>query len=403
MTRSTLSFDSAVATGRGDDGTTGLLFGGDRVRKDDLRTEAYGTVDEAVACLGVARADLGVRAQLGVLSANFGSLSDVILRLQRELFAVGAELATNPDNRDRQQDGATRVSREMVDGLDALVRETEAAIELPREFVVPGETRVSAVPGGRADRRAPSRAPDRHPRRLRRRHRRRPRPPLPEPARRPALDPRPRGRAGGGETVHHGPGLEGTRPIERGSAPKERIVTDQTTTRPPLPPSQAPLSPTQLGVRPAPALVQQLLLGAFGWMFAGLLLTAGVAYLVGGNQQVIDTVGQYWFLIAIGQFALAIGIQGAINRISPTASLGLFFVYAASMGFTIALIVSFYTTASVASAFFAAAAMFGAAAVYGAVTKRELAKLGGILFMGLIGILVASVVNIFLGSGPSAG
>ena len=60
-------------------------------------------------------------------------------------------------------------------------------------------------------------------------------------------------------------------------------------------------------------------------------------------------------------FALAIGIQGAINRISPTASLGLFFVYAATMGFTIALIVSFYTTASVASAFFAAAAMFGAA------------------------------------------
>jgi uncharacterized protein len=177
-------------------------------------------------------------------------------------------------------------------------------------------------------------------------------------------------------------------------------VTDQTTTRPPLPPSQAPLSPSQLGVRPAPALVQQLLLGAFGWMFAGLLLTAGIAYLVGGNQQIIDTVGQYWFLIAIGQFALAIGIQGAINRISPTASLALFFVYAASMGFTVALIVSFYTTASVASAFFSAAAMFGAAAVYGAVTKRELAKLGGILFMGLIGILVASVVNIFLGSGP---
>jgi cob(I)alamin adenosyltransferase len=144
MTRSTLSFDSAVATGRGDDGTTGLLFGGDRVRKDDLRTEAYGTVDEAVAALGVARADLGVKAQLGNLSANFGSLADVILRLQRELFAVGAELATNPDHRDRQQDGATRVSRAMVEGLDALLRETEAAIELPKEFVVPGETRVSA-------------------------------------------------------------------------------------------------------------------------------------------------------------------------------------------------------------------------------------------------------------------
>ncbi len=145
MTRSTLSFDSAVATGRGDDGTTGLLFGGDRVRKDDLRTEAYGTVDEAVAALGLARAELGMKAQYGALSPNLGGLGEVILRLQRELFAVGAELATNPEHRDRQQDGTTRVSDEMVDGLDALLRETEAAIELPREFVVPGETRLSAA------------------------------------------------------------------------------------------------------------------------------------------------------------------------------------------------------------------------------------------------------------------
>jgi cob(I)alamin adenosyltransferase len=145
MTRSTLSFDSAVATGRGDDGTTGLLFGGDRVRKDDLRTEAYGTVDEAVAALGMARAELGMKAQYGALSPNLGGLGELILRLQRELFAVGAELATNPDHRDRQQDGTTRVSGEMVDGLDALLRETEAAIELPREFVVPGESRLSAA------------------------------------------------------------------------------------------------------------------------------------------------------------------------------------------------------------------------------------------------------------------
>ena len=145
MTRSTLSFDSAVATGRGDDGTTGLLFGGDRIRKDDLRTEAYGTVDEAVAALGLARAELGMKAQYGALSPNLGGLGEVILRLQRELFVVGAELAPNPDHRDRQQDGTTRGSAEMVDGLDALLRETEAAIELPREFVVPGESRLSAA------------------------------------------------------------------------------------------------------------------------------------------------------------------------------------------------------------------------------------------------------------------
>ncbi len=144
MTARRLPFDSAVATGRGDDGTTGLLFGGDRVRKDDLRTEAYGTLDEAVAALGLARAELAMKEQYGVLSPSFGGLAELILRLQRELFVAGAELATNPAARDRQRDGETRVSAAMVEGLDTVLRETEAAIELPREFVVPGETRVSA-------------------------------------------------------------------------------------------------------------------------------------------------------------------------------------------------------------------------------------------------------------------
>ena len=65
MARSSL--DSVVATGKGDDGTTGLLYGGDRIRKDDLRTEAYGTIDEAVAALGLARAELSVKRQYGTL------------------------------------------------------------------------------------------------------------------------------------------------------------------------------------------------------------------------------------------------------------------------------------------------------------------------------------------------
>jgi cob(I)alamin adenosyltransferase len=144
MTARRLPFDSAVATGRGDDGTTGLLFGGPRVRKDDQRTEAYGTLDEAVAALGLARAELRMKAEYGVLSPRFGGLADLILRLQRELFVAGAELATNPEARPKQRDGETRVTASMVDALDATLREMEAAIELPREFVVPGETRVSA-------------------------------------------------------------------------------------------------------------------------------------------------------------------------------------------------------------------------------------------------------------------
>lgn len=137
--------DSAVATGRGDDGTTGLLFGGDRIAKDDPRTEAYGTIDEAVAALGIARAELGARRRLGELPAGLAPLDEIVLRLQRELFVVGAELAADPRAWDRLTDGTTRVSAGMVAGLAAMLADIERRIELPRGFVVPGETRVSAA------------------------------------------------------------------------------------------------------------------------------------------------------------------------------------------------------------------------------------------------------------------
>ena len=173
----------------------------------------------------------------------------------------------------------------------------------------------------------------------------------------------------------------------------------------PLVPNQNPLAPNQsgyttpssLGVRPAAQLSAAFLTQAFAWMFVGLLLTAGVAFAVQGNERLLEFAGQWTLLIIIAQLAIVIGIAGAINRISATAALGLFFVYAASVGLTIGLIVSFYTTASVAQAFLSAAAMFGGAAIYGATTKRSLASLGGFLFMALIGLIVAMVVNLFVG------
>jgi cob(I)alamin adenosyltransferase len=137
--------DSVVATTRGDDGTTGLLFGGARIGKDDPRTEAYGTVDEAVAALGLARANLGVKRKVGTLPAGLGGLAPLILRFQRELFVVGAELATNPDAWERLEDGRTRVSEAMVRDLERDLVELEAHIEMPKEFVVPGETPTSAA------------------------------------------------------------------------------------------------------------------------------------------------------------------------------------------------------------------------------------------------------------------
>ena len=135
---------SAVATRRGDDGTTGLLFGGERVPKDDPRTEAFGAIDEAVAALGLVRAELVQMERRGELPRVLAGLAEVVLRIQRELFVAAAELATAPDATDRQRAGETRVSAEMVAGLDALLAETEAHVQMPREFVVPGETRLSA-------------------------------------------------------------------------------------------------------------------------------------------------------------------------------------------------------------------------------------------------------------------
>jgi cob(I)alamin adenosyltransferase len=136
---------SAVATGRGDDGTTGLLFGGDRVQKDDLRTEAYGTLDEAVAALGLARAELDLRRRLDVLPPALAEIESLVLRIQRELFVAGAELAANPAAWDRLRDSVTKVSAEMVAGIDSVLADYETRIEFPAEFVVPGETRTSAA------------------------------------------------------------------------------------------------------------------------------------------------------------------------------------------------------------------------------------------------------------------
>ena len=145
VTDSDTPFELRVATRRGDDGTTGLLFGGERIAKDDLRTEAYGTIDEAVAALGMARAQLGVKGRLGTLGPAFGELPAIILRIQRELFVAAAELATEPGSWDRQEEGVSRVSETMVSGVDALLRDVEGRIRMPSEFVVPGETPVSAA------------------------------------------------------------------------------------------------------------------------------------------------------------------------------------------------------------------------------------------------------------------
>jgi cob(I)alamin adenosyltransferase len=122
-----------IYTRKGDDGTTGLWYGG-RVPKFSGRPEAYGSVDEAASALGGAR----VAAERG------GELYRDILRLQNELFIAGAELATAPEAAERLQPGVSKVTSEMVDQLESDIDRYMARVELPPKFVIPGGTELSA-------------------------------------------------------------------------------------------------------------------------------------------------------------------------------------------------------------------------------------------------------------------
>ena len=180
-----------MATGRGDDGTTGLLFGGERVFKDDPRTEAYGAIDEAVAALGLARAELAMKAQYGTLPRVLDRMPELILRFQRELFVAAAQMATAPGAADRQKAGETRISAEMVASLDKLLaRDRGGDRAAPRVRRPGGDAPVGGTRAG-ADHRAPSRTAGRLDPPFRPAPRR-PAGALPEPPRRPALDLRPR-------------------------------------------------------------------------------------------------------------------------------------------------------------------------------------------------------------------
>ena len=121
-----------IYTGKGDDGTTSLWYGG-RVPKDDARTDAYGTLDEANAALGVARS-----------LTDDADLAADILRLQDSLFVAGAELATAPEAAERLEDGVSRVTAEMASELEPLIDKYMDRVDLPPKFVLPGGTTLSA-------------------------------------------------------------------------------------------------------------------------------------------------------------------------------------------------------------------------------------------------------------------
>jgi cob(I)alamin adenosyltransferase len=122
-----------IYTRTGDDGTTGLLYGG-RISKADPAAEAYGAVDETVADLGLARA-----------LADHPILEALLLEVQRALFVVGADLATNPSERRKLKADVSLVTTRMVSRLEELIDRTVEEHPIPQEFVVPGAGSVSAA------------------------------------------------------------------------------------------------------------------------------------------------------------------------------------------------------------------------------------------------------------------
>ncbi len=123
-----------IYTRTGDDGQTGLWYGG-RVDKSSLRPEAYGALDEAVAALGVCRAQADGEPEL---------YAD-ILRLQGEMFVASAELATSSEARKRLEEGVSKVTPEMVDRLEDDIDRYMGRVDLPPQFVIPGGTTLSAL------------------------------------------------------------------------------------------------------------------------------------------------------------------------------------------------------------------------------------------------------------------
>jgi len=136
----------------------------------------------------------------------------------------------------------------------------------------------------------------------------------------------------------------------------------------------------------------------YGWMTMGLLVTAAVALAVSNSG---FFPGQGMFIIAIfAQLGIVLGLSWAIERISATTAGMLFFVYSALTGFTFSIFFLVFSLGSIAAAFLSTAGVFGAMTIYGLTTKTDLTKMGSYLMMGLFGLIIASIVNIFLGSGP---
>jgi len=147
--------------------------------------------------------------------------------------------------------------------------------------------------------------------------------------------------------------------------------------------------------------VNDFVRSVYNWMCIGLAITGFIAYYISGNESILKMIVAnriIFILLIIAVIAIPLSIGGMINRMSAATATGLFVLYSALMGAMLSPIFIIYTGASIGTTFFICSATFLACSVYGWATKRDLTSLGGFLTMGLIGIIIASLVNMFMKS-----
>ncbi|THB65307.1 MAG: Bax inhibitor-1/YccA family protein [Desulfovibrio sp.] len=165
---------------------------------------------------------------------------------------------------------------------------------------------------------------------------------------------------------------------------------------------------SQTMARPRTEVVNAFMRGVYLWMTLGLGVTAllafGVDQSLGLKQFLFGSGFPYeanptmLYVLIFAELGLVMGLSFLINKMNPAVAMGLFLLYSALNGLTIGAILLFYSKAAVFQAFIATAGMFAAMSAYGLLTKKDLTSWGSFLFMGLLGIIIASVVNIFIGS-----
>lgn len=157
-----------------------------------------------------------------------------------------------------------------------------------------------------------------------------------------------------------------------------------------------PLKRTQTQIR-----VNEFIRSVYNWMAIGLALTGFVAFFVSNSQTMMRLIfGNQiiFFGLIIGELALVFTISARVQRMRASTATSLFVLYAALNGATLSAIFLIYTRSSITSTFFICAATFVVSSIYGMATKRDLTSMGQFMFMGLIGIVIASVVNLFIRS-----